>query len=149
LSRSEALPENSGAILLPKDGPSMASARGQQLLSVRLEGVMDKSGLSGPSNVVKMAEPSSIVPDYAGKVSETCLDEISRKHRQRKAVKSDKAQVPEYLWKAHLLEGCEGINQDGDIILKVCTVINWLRKQMLNWWKRKVTSSYVAWVKSK
>jgi hypothetical protein len=74
---------------------------------------------------------------------------LGREHRQGKAVKSDNAQVPEYLWEAHLLEGCEGINLDDDVILKVPTVINWLRKQMLNWWKRKVTSSYVAWVKSK
>jgi hypothetical protein len=82
-------------------------------------------------------------------VSEACLDKISREHRQHKAVKSDNAQVPEYLWDSHLLEGCEGTNWNADVIGKVRTVTEWLRARMLGWWKRKVTSSYSAWVKTK
>jgi hypothetical protein len=128
-------------------------------VELKLEELANEDGDSSAPNPSEAAanhrtsfppvKPSSGFLNDAGEVSETCLDEISREHRQRKAVKSDNAKVPEYLWEAHLLEGCEGINQNGDVISQVRTVIDWLREQMLRWWKRKVTSSYVAWVKSK
>jgi hypothetical protein len=89
-------------------------------------------------------KPSLGFPNDSAEVSKTCLDEISHEDRQQKAVKSDNAQVPEYLWELHLIEGCEGINWDDNVISMVCTVIDWLR-----WWKRRVTSSYSAWVRAK
>jgi hypothetical protein len=71
--------------------------------------------------LVASINPISAIPNQLG-ASEACLDEILREHRQRKAVKSDKAQVPEYLWESHLLEGCEGTNWNADVICKVQTV---------------------------
>jgi hypothetical protein len=37
---------------------------------------------------------------------------------------------------------------EGDI-KKVRLVMGWLRRKMLSWWKRKVTTSYVAWAQTK
>jgi hypothetical protein len=134
--------------------------------TLRPEVLSEKSGSLSPRDEGKVADspptlggnlgesfapvkPSSGFPNDSAEVSKTCLDEILHEHRQRKAVKSDNAKVPEYLWEAHLIEGCEGINWDDDVISKVGTVIDWLHEQMLRWWKRRVTSAYGAWVRAK
>jgi hypothetical protein len=80
---------------------------------------------------------------------DTMLDDIARKNQNRKAVKSDDAAVPEYLWEDNLLEGIKDQAWDDTKLVKVRRVATWLRSKMLRWWKRQVTTSYIAWAKVK
>jgi hypothetical protein len=77
------------------------------------------------------------------------LEDISREQRQRKAVKSDDAEVPEYLWEDQLLEVMKMETADDDTLNKIRRISMWLRTKMLRWWKRKVTTSYINWAKDK
>jgi hypothetical protein len=77
------------------------------------------------------------------------LQGISREQRDRKAVKSDDAGVPEYLWEDELLDGLESVDWDAAKLKKVRRVSTWLRTMMLRWWKRSVTTSYIQWAKEK
>jgi hypothetical protein len=73
--------------------------------------------------------------------------EVSRQHRERKATKSDDAEVPEDLWEDHLLS-------DGPTpwIVSDRTKLRegmWLlRRRMLRWWKQNVTITFLRWVHS-
>jgi hypothetical protein len=80
---------------------------------------------------------------------ETVLEDVARENRDRKAVKSDDAAVPEYLWEEHLLEGLKEREWDEIKLVKVRRVATWLRSKMLRWWKRKATTSYIHWQKDK
>jgi hypothetical protein len=80
---------------------------------------------------------------------EEVLSDISREHRDRKAVKSDDAAVPEYLWEEHLLEGLEDQEWDDTKLVKIRRVSEWLRSKMFRWWTRNVTRSYVYWAEAK
>jgi hypothetical protein len=77
------------------------------------------------------------------------LEDVSRQQRERKAVKADDAAVPEYLWEEHLREGSGMSEWDKKAVHDLRTVSSWLRERMLCWWKRKVVSSYVKWMKEK
>jgi hypothetical protein len=88
--------------------------------------------------------------DLEASAQENLLAEIDRVNRERKAVKVDDAEVPKYLWEDQLLEGLPGrIWEDEGVIKRVRLVTGWLRRKMLSWWKRKVTTSYVAWAQAK
>mgnify|MGYP000400063954 CR=1 FL=1 len=80
---------------------------------------------------------------------ETVLKDVARENRDRKAVKSDDATVPEYLWEEHLLEDLKEREWDDIKLVKVRRVATWLRSKMLRWWKRKATTSYIHWQKDK
>jgi hypothetical protein len=86
---------------------------------------------------------------FTSEASTAVLEEISQESRERKAVKPDDADVPEYLWESHLLEEVEGEDWDEETLKKVRRLTEWLRSKMLRWWKRKGTSSYVSWMKEK
>jgi hypothetical protein len=89
------------------------------------------------------------------KVSKTASDdaaralvgEVSRQHRERKATKSDDAEIPEDLWEDHLLS-------DGPTpwVVSDRTRLRegmWLlRRRMLRWWQRNVTITFLRWVHS-
>jgi hypothetical protein len=77
------------------------------------------------------------------------LDDIARQQRERKAVKSDDAAVPEYLWTDHLAAGSSVTEWDAKAMDDLRRVSSWLRERMLCWWKRKVVSLYVTWMKEK
>jgi hypothetical protein len=81
--------------------------------------------------------------------SDGLLEEVSRENRERKAVKSDDVAVPEYLWEEHLTSGSEVKEYNDQAMHDLGIVSRWLRKRMLAWWKRKVVSSYVTWMKAK
>jgi hypothetical protein len=81
--------------------------------------------------------------------SDELLEDVSRQTRERKAVKSDDAAVPEYLWEDHLKTGSKVDVWDEKAMHDLRIVSSWLRDRMLCWWKRKVTSSYVTWMKAK
>jgi hypothetical protein len=84
------------------------------------------------------------------KVSKTASDdaaralvgEVSRQHRERKATKSDDAEIPEDLWEDHLLS-------DGPTpwVVSDRTKLRegmWLlRRRMLRWWKQNVTITFL------
>jgi hypothetical protein len=74
------------------------------------------------------------------------LANIAREHQERNAVKAD---IPEYLWEEHLLEGIETRKWDAAELTKVRRVSRWLRTKMLSWWKRNVTLSYIQWAETK
>jgi hypothetical protein len=86
---------------------------------------------------------STLVP------SESLLEDASRQNREHKAVKSNGAAVPEYLWTEHLIAGSKVRDWDARTMNDLKTVSSWLREKMLGWWKRKVLTPYVCWVKAK
>jgi hypothetical protein len=77
------------------------------------------------------------------------LKDVGRKKREKKTVKSDDAAVSEYLWEDHLIAGSSVGEWNAKAIDNLCMISNWLRERMLCWWKRKVVSSYVSWMKAK
>jgi hypothetical protein len=77
------------------------------------------------------------------------LDNIARQQQERKAVKLDDAAVPECLWEEHLTAGSSVTKWDAKAMDDLRRVSSWLRERMLCWWKRKVVSSYIAWMKEK
>jgi hypothetical protein len=72
---------------------------------------------------------------FCSSVAEGLLDKITQEHREQKAVKSDDADVPEYLWETHLLEDVQGVDWNEDSLRRVRKVTEWLREHMLRWWK--------------
>jgi hypothetical protein len=76
-------------------------------------------------------------------------DGVSRQHRERKAVKSNAAAVPEYLWEEHLTSGSKVQDWNDQAIHNLRVVSSWLRERMMGWWKWKVVMPYVAWMKDK
>jgi hypothetical protein len=77
------------------------------------------------------------------------LADISREHCKQKAVKADNADVPKYLWKEHLLDGLIKKEWAAAQLIKVRRISNWLRSQMLHWWKQNVTVLYIQWSRDK
>jgi hypothetical protein len=81
-----------------------------------------------------------------GRLHSETLDDITKQEqRERKAVKSDDAAVPESLWEEQLLKGLNTQQWDHKQLAKVCKVSTWLQSTMLRWWKRHVITSYFAW----
>jgi hypothetical protein len=80
---------------------------------------------------------------------EEALSDISREHRDRKAVKADDAEVPKYLWEEHLLEGLEDQEWDDTKLFKIRKLSEWLRSKMWRWWTHNVTKSYIYWAETK
>jgi hypothetical protein len=83
------------------------------------------------------------------KDDEGLLKGISRQQREHTAVEGNNAEVPEYLWEEHLTKGSQVQDWDYWAIRHLRSLSAWLREQMPCWWKQKVTSLYVAWVKLK
>jgi hypothetical protein len=74
---------------------------------------------------------------------------VSREQRDQKVVKSDDAAIPKYLWEEQLLEGLTRVEWNESKLLKIRRLSTWLRKKMLHWWKRHVTTAYITWAKEK
>jgi hypothetical protein len=66
---------------------------------------------------------------------EHLLEDVSRQQRERKAVTSDDAEVPERLWEEHLTAGSEACEWDAEAMDDLRRVSSWLRDRMLRWWK--------------
>jgi hypothetical protein len=112
-------------------------AKSQKFIpEVTKEGDTTRKGISSGSRVDKLNHDEA-------------LQGISREQRDRKAVKFDDADVPEYLWEDELLEGLEIVDWDATKLKHVRQVSTWLRTMMLRWWKRSVTTSYIQWAKEK
>jgi hypothetical protein len=77
------------------------------------------------------------------------LEDITQEQRDRKAVKSDDAGIPKHLWEDQLLGDVEGQEWDDAKLKKVRRFSGWLCTMMLRWWKKKVTTLYIAWAKDK
>jgi hypothetical protein len=76
----------------------------------------------------------------------TTLDGIARGARQRKATKSDDAEVPEYLWEEHLMQdGPTPWNVKTTDMVQLRKGVKLMRHLMLGWWKNKVTRSFLLW----
>jgi hypothetical protein len=99
------------------------------------------------------SKPLNSDQDSSGDKERTAKDDllkdVSRQQQERKAVKADDAAVPEYLWEEHLMTGSEVNDWNSKSIDNLRRVSSWLREHMLRWWKRRVVSSYVSWMKSK
>jgi hypothetical protein len=80
---------------------------------------------------------------------DTVLTDITRDKRERKAVKADDADIPEYLWEEHMVEGRDEQTWDATKLVKMRRVATWLRSKMLSRWKRNVTTSYTDWAEAK
>jgi hypothetical protein len=99
----------------------------------------------GTNEKLKTVQKESVAECDVSFQSET-LKDITREQRERKAVKSDDAAVPEYLWEDQLLDGMEAREWNSTQLKKVRRVSTWLRSKMLRWWKRHVTTLYMSWI---
>ena len=75
----------------------------------------------------------------ADKESHSALD---RKIRALKAVKSDDAEIPEFIW-------YEKINMDRKNNPIPSHILNKLRGVCLKWWKKQVTKSFWKWLQKR
>jgi hypothetical protein len=108
-----------------------------------------------PNNILEDTEdednqdPSTDAETNAGGSSgiKEVLHEITREKRERKATKADGADVPECLWEEHLLKDCPTPWVLEERTRLVRHGIKLLPKCMLTWWKRKVTTSFLDWVR--
>jgi hypothetical protein len=72
------------------------------------------------------------------------LDHIEREARQRKATKSNDAEIPAYLWEEHLLQdGPTPWDTTTTDIPKLMLGMELMRRRMLKWWKQKVTRTFL------
>jgi hypothetical protein len=72
------------------------------------------------------------------------VGEVLRQHRERKATKSDDAEVPEDLWEDHFLsDGPTPWVITNRTKLREATWL--LRRRMLLWWQRNVTITFLRW----
>jgi hypothetical protein len=78
--------------------------------------------------------------------SKDLFNEIAREKRERKATKADDAKVPEFLWEEHMLQDCPTpwVVEESTRLRQAMVL---LHTRMLNWWKRRVARSFLAWVK--
>jgi hypothetical protein len=83
--------------------------------------------------------------DRVGRGTRDILAEIDREKRERKATKSDNAEVPEYLWEEHLLADSPTPWVVAERT-KLRKAIRMLRTCMLRWWKNKVITAFISWV---
>jgi hypothetical protein len=76
------------------------------------------------------------------------LDAVDRGERAKRATKADEAEVPEPLWREHLLEDeppawwAKGLNQE-----KVPQAMDSHCEFCLVWWKRNVTRTFGMWLR--
>mmetsp|Transcript_18229 Transcript_18229/g.45121 ORF Transcript_18229/g.45121 Transcript_18229/m.45121 type:complete len:1319 (-) Transcript_18229:2184-6140(-) len=84
--------------------------------------------------------------DRVEKELEETLNKVDRELRERKATKSDDAEVPVYLWTEHYMEESHPdfswTEKDKPRIEKAMNVI---RKLALQYWKKKLLRSYLEW----
>jgi hypothetical protein len=72
------------------------------------------------------------------------VGEVSRQHRERKATKSDEAEVPEYLWEGHFLS--DGMTPWVVTYQTKLREAMWLlQRRMLLWWQRNMTITFLRW----
>ena len=100
------------------------------------------------SRVPESLAPESRVPKSEG--TEDLLTDIARAKRERKATKSDDAEVPIYLWTEHYMEGST-IKWDKATIedehRKVEGAMETLRSKLFIWkWKRRVIKEFNNWI---
>ena len=74
------------------------------------------------------------------------IEQVDRDLRERKATKSDDAEVPVFLWTDHYLEEVSLGHLTKSERERVEDAMNTLRKYALRKWKRKVFHSYVDWL---
>jgi hypothetical protein len=96
----------------------------------------------GPERVKPGDDPPPLDPPSKRRI----LDKISRDLREKKAVKADGAAISEYLWEDHLVDDdvCEWSPLDQ---VGLPRAMDLLRGRMLRWWKKRVTTSYLSWMK--
>jgi hypothetical protein len=93
-------------------------------------------------------ESEELLPKANGRPTGTqdILNKVAREKRERKATKSDNAEIPEYLWEEHLLQ--DGVTpwvvtNRG----KLRRAISLMRSRMLCWWKERVLASFLGWTR--
>jgi hypothetical protein len=128
-------------------------------LLVEFEGAAKRSKLENEAACISVIPADETSNVEAGKnkrgrdkeeaLRDDVLQDITQEQRNRKAVKSGNAEIPEYLWEDQLLADLEGQEWDEAKLKKVRRVSGWLCTMMLRWWKKKVTTSYIAWAKDK
>eukprot|EP00978_Attheya_sp_CCMP212_P000239 scaffold463_cov46-Attheya_sp.AAC.3 len=79
-----------------------------------------------------------------GTTDDKLLEAIDREKRERKATKSDDAEVPVYLWEEYMINDGDFGRTTADLP-RMRPLMGACRVPMLKWWKRKVTSSLFSW----
>jgi hypothetical protein len=112
---------------------------------VTLEGAFKRSRSEPLKSMCPQSEQRDTVdvsstPDLKRMKEE--LDGASRRAREKKAVKSDDAGVPEYLWLEHLVD--DGPTPwPAKAVAGLPRSVILMRRVMLRWWKRKLLRSFV------
>jgi hypothetical protein len=94
----------------------------------------------------KLTRKALKAASFRGSVDDEILEGIARENRERKATKSDDADVPVYLWEEHLIE--DGIfGRTLADLPSMRPMMDALRVLMMMKWKKKVTSSLFSWIR--
>jgi hypothetical protein len=99
----------------------------------------DSWEIATPSEILEEAADPRACPFEAQK-NKAVLEDIAREARQRKATKSDDAEMPTYLWEDYLMK--DGPTPWNAVTTNMPTLrrgMNLMRRRMLAWWKQRVT----------
>eukprot|EP00978_Attheya_sp_CCMP212_P006384 scaffold14451_cov47-Attheya_sp.AAC.1 len=99
----------------------------------------------GPPSIADSSHTLNQEPTPGPQIEDPLFAEIDREKRERKATKSDDAEVPVYLWEEHLIDDGE-FGWTTEDLPRLRPLIEACKTMMLRWWKRKVTSSFFKWV---
>jgi hypothetical protein len=130
---------------IPKVAPAVSPPAKRTKTESKAEEVVVETVSEADEEVVETVEIDDALQSEG---LEALLEDVARQQRERKAVKSDDAEVPEYLWEEHLIAGSEKLKWDAKDMDSLRRVSTWLRGKMLCWWKRQVLRSYVKWMKN-
>jgi hypothetical protein len=98
------------------------------------------------ANADELTKEELKAASFRGSVDGEILEGIARENRERKATKSDDADVPIYLWEEHLFD--DGIlGQTLADLPSMRLMMDALPVLMLMKWKKKVTSSLFSWIR--
>jgi hypothetical protein len=101
------------------------------------QGYQSRTHKGGPRG-----DPEREIDPTRGKL----LEKIFRDLPEQKVVKSDNAEVPDYLWEDHLVDD-NVCNWSPPNQVGLLGAMKLLRERMLRWWKKPVTTSYLHWLK--
>jgi hypothetical protein len=106
----------------------------------------DSWEISTPSEILEeAADPREC--SFAAQKNKAALEDIACEARQRKATKSDDAEIPTYLWEDHLMQDdptpWNALTTDMPTLRRG---MNLMRRRMLAWWKQRVTRSFLEWI---
>ena len=97
-----------------------------------------------------LAPPLGDLPPQKENFHPNVAAEVDREAREKKATKNDKAPVPTYLWKEHLIDDDpSGIPWPQHSLDKLDWAMDVLRKQLFRKWKLRLMDEWWHWMKQR